>query len=223
MKKIHYIVLITCFAMAFSAHAQTFNWAALKKEQRHTVNINVAADYALTYSAGYGYQLKSKLPVILSTSYSFPSGGSIIDDFKVKTGGQVRWLKAGDFYFSSKVQGIFRRLENSYARLLNFGSDISTTAGYYKNKWFVSGEIGFDKAIVTHFKHFDSYKVNFPGVKDGWYEPSTGGNLYYGLQTGYSFKKHDIYLKAGKLTEQDLKTSPMLPVYAELGINFRFK
>lgn len=223
MKNLKYKLLIAGLATVFTTNAQVLNWASLRKDQKHIININAAADYALTYGAGYGYQLKSKLPVVLSASYSFPSGGNISDDFKTKIGGQTRWLKTGDFYFSAKLQGIFRRFENSYARLLNFGSDMSATAGYYKHRWFVSGELGFDKAIVTHFKHFDSYKANFPGVKDGWYDPSTGGNLYYGLQTGYSFKKKDVYLKAGKLTEQDFRSSPMLPFYAELGINIKFR
>ena len=30
---------------------------------------------------------------------------------------------------------------------------MGVTAGYYQRKWFVAGEAGFDKAIVTHFKH----------------------------------------------------------------------
>jgi hypothetical protein len=82
-------------------------------------------------------------------------------------------------------------------------------------------EVGFDKAIVTHFKHSDLFKMNFPGVKDGWYEPSTSGNIYYGVKAGYSIRKFDFFLKAGKLTERDLKTSPTLPVYAGFGINLR--
>jgi hypothetical protein len=121
------------------------------------------------------------------------------------------------------LQGIFRRFENSYARLINFGAAISTKVGYYKQHWFVAADAGFDKAIVTHFKHSNLYKENFPGVKDGWYEPSTGGNFYYGLQTGYSTKRADIYLRAGKLIEQDFQTDPMLPFYAELGLSFKIK
>ena len=61
--------------------------------------------------------------------------------------------------------------------LANFGSDLSSTIGYYKPKWFVATEVGFDKAIVTHFKHSDLFKEHFPDVKDGWYEPATGGNF----------------------------------------------
>lgn len=223
MKNIKYFFIAACFITAFSSYAQTINWASLRTEQKHIANINISADYALTYGVGYAYQLKSRLPVVLNTEYSFPSGNNISDDFKTKIGGQVNLFQTGNFRFSSKVQGVFRRHETSYARLLNFGSDISGTVGYYKSKWFVAGELGFDKAIVTHFKHSDLFRENYPGVKDGWYEPSTGGNFYYGMQAGYSKSRFDIYLKAGKLVEQDFKTEPLLPFYAQLGINLRLR
>lgn len=121
------------------------------------------------------------------------------------------------------MQAVFRRYESSYSRLLNFGAVISTTAGYYRPHWFVAAEAGFDKAIATHFKHSSLYRSNFTEVKDGWYEPPTGGNFYYGLQTGYSIKKADVYLRAGKLIEQDFQTSPFLPFYAELGFNLKWR
>lgn len=210
-------------AMAFSANAQTINWKSLQKNQKHILSANLSADYAFNFGAGYGYHLSSKLPIILNASFSIPSGNKTLDDYKTKIGGQINWLRSGNFYFSSQLQGIFRRYQNSYARLLNFGAVVSTTAGYYKPHWFIAADAGFDKAIVTHFKHSASYKSNFPAVKDGWYEPSTGGNFYYGFQTGYSFKKADIYLRAGKLIQQDFETAPMLPFYAELGFNFKLK
>jgi hypothetical protein len=98
---------------------------------------------------------------------------------------------------------------------------MSATIGYYKSKWFVAGEAEFDKAIITHFKHSKSYKEIYPLVKDGWYEPATGGNFYYGLQTGYSFKKNDIYLKAGKILNQDFQTRPLIPFSVQLGFNLK--
>jgi hypothetical protein len=223
MKRVQYIFTTIVLFNAFNTNAQTVNWKALQKEQKHITSVNLGVDYAFTYGIGYGYQLRSKRPIILNASFSLPSGKNIADDYKTKIGGQINWLQASNFYFSSELQGIFRRFENSYARILNFGADISTTGGYYKKHWFVAAEIGFDKAIVTHFKHSNLYKENFPGVKDGWYEPSTGGNFYYGLQTGYSIKRADIYLRAGKLIEQDFRTSPMLPFYSEVGFTFKIK
>jgi hypothetical protein len=214
---------LVLIAILFSSvsQAQITNWSSFNKPQRQIINVNIAADYGLTYGVGYAYRLKSKKPLVLNAEYSFPSGKNLTDDFKTKAGAEFRWLQSGNFQFASKLQGVFRRYDNSYARLLNFGADLSSTAGYYKHHWFAAVELGFDKAIITHFKHSDLYKANFPGVKDGWYEPSTGGNIYFGIRGGWSGKNKDVYLKIGKVEQQDLKESPMLPVYAQLGFNLR--
>lgn len=221
------IIIVIAFSLLLiqpvKIFSQGINWKSLDKEQRHILNINAGADYGLTAGAGYGYQLKSKMPIVLNIDYSFPAGDKLSDDFKTKIGGYIRLYEVNNFQFSAKILGVFRRYQNSYAYLLNFGSDIGATVGYYKQKWFVAGEAGFDKAIVTHFKHTSAYKQNYPSVKDGWYEPATGGNFYYGLQTGFSFGRNDIYLKAGKVVSQDFSTTPLLPFYLQLGYNIRLR
>ncbi len=210
------------FFMAVSTYSQNINWGSLTKEQKHIANVNMALDYGTTIGIGYGYQLNTKIPIVLNSEFSVPFGDKLLDDFKTKIGGNIKLYEYKGFTASAKIQGVFRRYENELVRLLNFGSDISAIVGYYRPKWYAAGEVGFDKAIVTHFKHWDLYKENYPQVKDGWYEPATGGNFYYGLQGGYSFKKSDVYLRVGKLLEEDFKTSPMLPFYAQLGYNIRF-
>ncbi len=223
MKIIKLIALIVITLIIKNcSYAQTLNWASLDKEQRHILNLNASLDFGVTYGIGYSYHLKTNLPIVLNIEHSHPSGDKILEDFKTKIGGQIRWVQAGDFQVSTRIQGVFRRFENPLARLVNFGSDLSGTFGYYRPKWFVAGEVGFDKAIVTHFKHTQSYKDDFPAVQDGWYEPATGGNFYYGLQAGFSFKRSDIYLKAGYVLVQDFKTKPFLPYYAQLGYSRRF-
>ncbi|HEX7904329.1 MAG TPA: hypothetical protein VF487_10650 [Chitinophagaceae bacterium] len=224
MKRIKiYIAFALSLSISANAFSQSINWKSLDKEQKHIININAGAEYGLTAGAGYGYQLKSKMPIVLNVEHSFPAGKRLMDDFKTKIGGYIRLYEINNFQFSAKIQGVFRRYENSFASLLNFGSDMTGIAGYYKPKWFIAGEAGFDKAIVTHFKHTAAYKQNFPSVKDGWYEPSTGGNFYYGLQTGFSFRQNDIYLKAGKLVSQDFSTTPLFPFYLQIGYNIRLK
>jgi len=221
MKRITVYAVVVSSLLSGNVFSQTINWKSLDKEQRHIVNINAGAEYGTTLGAGYGYHLKSKMPIVLNVEYSFPTGEKLFDDFKTKIGGYVRLYQVNNFQFSAKIQGVFRRYENSLATLVNFGSDMTGIVGYYKSKWFIAGEAGFDKAIVTHFKHSTVYKQNFPTVKDGWYEPATGGNFYYGLQTGYSFRRNDIYLKVGKVVSQDFNTSPSLPYYLQIGYNVR--
>jgi len=206
-----------------SVTAQNINWGSLQKNDRHVLNVNTSLEYGWIFGAGYGYQLKTKLPIVLSAEYSFPGGDMLLDDFKTKIGATFRFAKIDNFQFSAKLHGVFRRYENTLSRLVNFGSDMSVAGGHYKRKWHIAAEVGFDKAIVTHFKHSQAYKNNFPNVQDGWYEPSTGGNFYYGIQTGISFKQHDIYLKAGRMLTQDFRTTPLIPFYAQLGYNLKFK
>lgn len=222
MKNILFI--ISFFFFAKITNAQTINWASLKSKQKHLLNINTGWEYGFVYGMVYGYKLKTKLPIIIDGEYSFPSGKNIVDDFKTKVGGKIRLYQINNFQLSANVYGVFRRFENPLVRLANFGSDLSGVIGYYKSKWFLAWEIGFDKAIVSHFKHSELFKTTiYSNVKDGWFEPSTGGNFYYGIQSGISFKQHDIYLKAGRMITQDFRTTPLIPFYAQLGYNLKLK
>ena len=216
-------MLISALILTMSClQAQTINWGSLDSN-RHIINANAGFDYGAVFGVGYGYQIKNNLfPMIANIEYSFPSGENLFDDFKTKIGVQISWFEFHHFQFSTKLHGVFRRYETDYARLVNFGSDLSGVVGYYRSKWFVAGEVGFDKAIITHFKHTGLYSDQFPDVSNGWFGPTTGGNFYYGLQAGYSFGRNDLYIRAGKVLTQDFKTSPLIPAYAQLGYNIKF-
>lgn len=222
MKNIKLIIAIVSFLFSNNLKAQTINWSNMDKQNRHIINSNFGLEYGMIYGVGYGYYIPSKFPILLNIELSKPSGKIIFDDFKTKIGGKIRLYKVNSFQFSANAYGIYRRYETDFVRLQNFGSEFSGIAGYYKPKWFVAGEVGFDKAIVTHFKHSETYKQNFPDVKNGWYEPATGGNFHYVLQAGFSLNKHDIYLKSGKIITQNFSTKPLLPIYAQVGYNFKF-
>ena len=201
--------------------SQSINWRNLNKTQKHILSVNMGIEYGLILGAGYGYQLKFNRPIVLGLEYSFPTGKKIFDDPKTKMGVLVGINQTGNIHYCVKIQSVFRRYESDLVRLINIGSDFSVMAGYYRKKWFVAGEAGFDKAIATHFKHSERFKEIYPMVRDGWYEPSTGGNFYYGLQTGLSVGKMDVYLKAGKLVTEDFRSEPMIPFTVQLGFNIK--
>jgi hypothetical protein len=222
MKMIKIIAITTLSLLSFNTIlSQTINWKNLKDEEKHILNVNAGWEYSFIYEIGYGYKLETKKPIIINASYSFPSGETIFDDFKTKIGGQINFYTINNFHFNASIHASYRRIENPLAVLQNFGCDINTTIGYYKPKWFLAGEFGIDKAIVTHFKHSNIYKEVYPNVKNGWYEPTTGGNFNFGIQTGYSFKRSDLTVRLGKVITQDFKTSPLIPFYAQLGYNYK--
>jgi len=217
------IAILSASLFYGAANAQTINWASIKEENKNIINANLGWDYSVSFGLGYGYQFKAWVfPTVANLEFSTPSGNQILDDFKTKLGIQIRLADLNNFQISAKIQGVFRRYECDMVRLANFGSDMSAIAGYYRNNWFVAAEAGFDKAIVTHFKHSQRAKDRYPGVVGGWYEPATGGNFYYGLQTGFSFGKNDISVKIGKVINQNFKTTPIIPYYLQLGYNRKF-
>jgi hypothetical protein len=187
----------------------------------HLINLNIGWDYGSTIGIGYGYKLRTDLPVVLNVDFSLPFGSKVLDDFKVKLGGQVELVRQGNFSATVKAYAIFRRYQNIMARLLNFGSEFSGVCGYYRPNWYAAAEFGFDKAITTHIKNSAQMREYFLEVKDGWYIP-TAGNFFYGIQGGYSFNRYDVYLKIGKTVTQDLKTAAMIPFYLQLGLNSKF-
>jgi hypothetical protein len=222
MKKIISLVLTALLSfIVFNAFAQNVNWHNLQPEQKHIITLNANLDNAVTVGIGYGYHLKTRLPIILNIEYSMPMGNASFDDLKTKIGGQMAINANHDFVTTVKAYGIIRRFENDLARLVNFGSEFSLVSGYYKHKWYAAGEFGFDKAIITHVKHSRLMKEYDPDLVTGWYIP-TGGNLFFGLQSGLTLGKNDINLRVGKTLTQDFKTDPLIPYYFQLGLNRRF-
>lgn len=210
------MLLFTVFSWS-----QNTNWKSLSKTDKHIVSVSIGLDYGASIGVGYGYQLGTKMPIILATEVSLPFGNRRIDDFKARLGGQAMVAGYRDFMASVKAYAVFRRFENENARMFNFGSELSAVAGYYRPKYFISGEFGFDKAISTHIKHSGIMREYYPEIKNGWYVP-TAGNFFYGIQSGYSFSKNDLILKAGKIIAQDFETEPVFPYYVQLGLNRRF-
>ncbi|MBK9981106.1 MAG: hypothetical protein IPP15_01545 [Saprospiraceae bacterium] len=223
MKNIKISMFILALMLMMNAiKAQTINWGCLNRNDNHILNVNAGLEYGTVFGVGYGYQIKNKLfPLFANVEYSFASGENIFDDMKTKVGLQVRWVDFHNFQFSTRLHGVIRRYENDNIRLVDFGSDLTGVLGYYRKTWFLAAEVGFDKAIITHFKHSDAYHEQYPGALNGWFGPTTGGNFYYGVQAGFSFGKNDVYIKAGKTLTQDFKTTPTVPIYGQLGYNVR--
>jgi hypothetical protein len=93
--------------------------------------------------------------------------------------------------------------------------------GVYRPGWFVAGEFGFDKAIITHITHSEWYRKYFyPEAKDGWYLDA-GGTYHYGVSSGVSLGRMELLGRFGwQRTEEFEALQP--PVYASVGVGFGF-
>jgi len=116
---------------------------------------------------------------------------------------------------------ITRGTENSIYRAFNFGADFTGAAGVYRRSWFLAGEFGFDKAVITHIAHTDWYRTHFyPEAKDGWYL-NAGGTFHYGVTGGVAFGRPELAVRAGRLRTEDFNDLTP-PMYAGVGVGFRF-
>jgi hypothetical protein len=223
MKTITFYIVLCCGLLSsVNAPAQALNWNTATQQPSDILHLNTGWDYGLVYGAAYAHRLNTRMPILLNVTASAPFGAQVFDDFKIKVGAQVRLYQMGHFHLSASVFGIYRRFENPLVRLQNFGSEMNAVFGYYRPRWFVAGAFGFDKAIVTHFKHTPAFREYlYAGVRDGWRIPPSGGNFHYGIQTGYSIGRSDITLSLGRVVHEDWQIAPLIPFFAELGYNWR--
>lgn len=217
-----YIIIIIAFMSVSTTYAQNINWSSINEDQAPLTYLNFGYDFGLTSQIGYGHKLDLNRPVLLTADYSFPMGKNLVDDFKVRLGGQISIYEKNNFHLSAKVYGVFRQHQTNLVSMSNFGSEISAIIGYYKPSWHIAGEFGFDKAIVTQLKHSDELQENHSSIQDAWYTGS-GGHFYYGIQGSKTIGRNfDLSLRIGLTDAQFNDENAVLPYYTQFGLIYKF-
>ena len=144
-----------------------------------------------------------------------------IQDFRARLQARGTLLGWRSVRLVGSAAFITRGTENQIYRALNFGSDFTGALGVYKPRWFVAGEFGFDKAIITYLTHSDWYREHYyPDAKDGWYL-NAGGTFHYGLTGGVAIGRAEITARVGQQqTENFNALTP--PLYGSLGVAYGF-
>jgi len=223
MRRLLRAVVLAAVVMApFAARAQEVNLSRLDDEAQNRVHVRTGAEYG--FVAGVGYERTVSLlerRLMLTGDVALPWAGLDASDYRVRVGALVpivgtrRWRLGGTF--APTVRGT----KNDINRMTSVGTDLGVEGGFYARHWFVAGEVGFDWAITTYIANSDAYRNQvYAGARDGWYA-MPGGNLRYGLQTGASFGRYDLVLRAGKMVDIG-GAPPMLPFYGTLMVDVRW-
>lgn len=219
MKYILTTIALTCTILSFS---QNINWSALNENQKNVSYLNLGYDFGITTQIGYGYQLKVFKPILLTADFSSPMGKILLDDFKVRIGGQIPIYKINNFTLSAKAYSITRKHKTTLVKMTSFGLEAAAILGFYKSTWHLAGEFGIDNSINTKLKHSDLMKENYPSIKDGWLSGS-GGHFYFGIQGSRTIKeKFEISLRAGSTKSKSKDENAILPYYTQLGFIYKF-
>jgi hypothetical protein len=218
---LRFVVALVLSALAAREVAAQWN-AARSGAERNQLYTTFGLDPALVASVGY----QRTIPVFKQNVWVAVEAGVVAPDFDARdfrTRVQIRTTLAHWQSVHLLVSAAFltRGTENSVHRAFNFGADVTGTLGVYRPSWFVAGEFGFDKAVITHITHTDWYRTYFyPEAKDGWYL-NAGGTHHYGASAGVAIGALELSAKGGwRMTEDFNQLTP--PLYASVGLGVRF-
>jgi hypothetical protein len=184
------------------------------------LHITMALDPAVITSVGY-VRFTSRLGTTMQVGVEagVVAGDADLRDYRVRLGGQVQLVHAGPFRVAASAAFITRGTSNTTFRAVNLGADVGATAGMYRRGWFAAGEVGFDKAIVTHLTHTKEYREQYyAAARDGWYL-DTGGTGRLGFVAGASLRRAELLLRAGLARTQGGERLTA-PGYLTLGVGF---
>jgi hypothetical protein len=143
-----------------------------------------------------------------------------LKDFRGALGAQASFYQWKSVHLTGSFSLIARGTTNSVYEGFDFGAEAAMGVGVYRPRWFVAGEFGKDKAVMTHVRHTQWYRKNvYPDARDGWYLPS-GGRLRYGVSGARSFGRFEAMLRMGVQRTEGWK-SLQPPAYALLGLGVR--
>jgi len=189
---------------------------------RNRIYSDFGLDPALVGTVGYG-----RVATVFGHRFQFSTDLGLATaqldtrDFRARLGVETSILHAGSVHLTGSATFITRGTENSIYRGLNFGSDFTGSLGLYRHGWFAAGELGFDKAIITHITHSAWYRQNvYPDAKDGWYLDA-GGTWHYGAKAGVALGRMELSGRFGWRRSQGWNAVTP-PVYVGVGVGFGF-
>ena len=179
-------------------------------------------DPAFVTSIGYGRVIRLfGHRVELVGEVGMPVADVDARDFRVRLHAMTSILHWRSLHFTGAAAFITRGTENTIYDGFNFGADATGGLGIYRPGWFIAGEFGFDKAVITHVTHSEWYRTYFfPEARDGWYL-NAGGTFHYGLASGITIGRFDLGTRVGWLQTEDFnELTP--PIYASIALGVGF-
>ena len=182
----------------------------------------VGVDPAVVGAVGYGRTVRILgRPLQASLDAGIAGGDLDLRDFRARLGANVLLLDLAGMQLTGRAAFVTRGTSNTIYHALDMGADVGGTLGVYRRGWFAGGEVGFDKAIITHLTHSDWYRTNiYPEAKDGWYL-TTGGTWQFGGTAGLTLGRSELVVRAGTARTQGGEKLAV-PFYANLGVGVSF-
>jgi hypothetical protein len=214
-------LLLIATLVASLPHAASAQWNLARRSTGDTrLSMSVGVDPAVIGSIGLHHTVRVLgLRTQLGADAGVVAGNADLRDYRTRLGAEVQLVAFGDVRAAAHLSGIVRGTSTLLFRGTNVGADAGLTVGRYRRGWFVAGEAGFDKAILTHLVHSDWYRERvYRDAKDGWYLDN-GGTWRFGTAVGLNIGATELLLRAGLHRTQGWE--PLLvPAYLSIGVGF---
>ncbi len=207
-----------------TAEAEEINVGALDARRPNLVRVETGIEHGFVASIGYGRVFRAKdRPLVLTGELTLPWARLDFGDLRARVGVQVPIVGTQKHWkLIGKVAPTLRSMKTRMHAMTSLGADLGVAGGYYRTRWFLAGELGVDWSMTTHIEHSAlSRRVLYADAKDGWYG-NPGGNFYYGLVGGVSFRAIDLTLRVGQARDLVQARPGLIPMVALLGLNVRF-
>ena len=216
-------IAVALAVLAFVARDVAAQWNVERfRTSGNQVYTTFGLEPAFVTSVGYGRNVEVfGRPWQIGAEAGLAAYDFDIQDFRARLQARGTLLGWRSVRLVGSAAFITRGTENQIYRALNFGSDFTGALGVYKPRWFVTGEFGFDKAIITYLTHSDWYREHYyPDAKDGWYL-NAGGTFHYGLTGGMAIGRTELTARIGQQRTEDFNALTP-PLYVSLGVGFGF-
>lgn len=219
-------LIIGAFLLQFivTANAQVMSPISAGEQAAY---LNFGLDPAVLSTIGYARGFEASLikrDIMVSTEFAMPLAKVDLGDYRLKIGAQTSIINYNHWDLSIPVHLIMRGTRNWMHSATSFGADFTALFGYYREKWFINLELGYDMAFLTKITATDRYKkYYYSDFKNGWYG-NTSHFFIRGIRAGYRIRRTEITLRAGECTIDWTAESNDLtpPFYGSLGVNYLF-
>ncbi|MEJ2541310.1 MAG: hypothetical protein P8188_15300 [Gemmatimonadota bacterium] len=218
---LHFVLFVTISAWAVSPLAgQTPNFGQAEEGRYHmTVSFGldpaVISSLEVTRWTGVGNRVMG-----LSVEATLPVAEPDMHDYRAGAGASLALARFGTFHVAGRLGLSARGTRNYNFTAHGFGADLTAFLGHYGRRTFAAIELGYDKSLLEHIEHRETYLANYPGAVDGWYK-APAGTLRLGITTGLSFRAMGLGLRA-YLSQSEGREDLVLPFGTSLSISYRF-
>lgn len=161
--------------------------------ERNSVTVGTSFDPALAFDFGYTRRVSLRFGaaernLALSGSWSaIPGFGS----WDAGVSAALRLRERTGFDVLARGGLTLKRVSNAVHTGAVYGYELGVFPGYYRNRWWVAGELSIRQMVGMTVRHSDAYRGAFPDARDGTY--ALGGfHTFVGLGTGVRIRQRGL-------------------------------